>query len=156
MPGIPSRRDPLPGSRLPSQVLGRNVEFLRRVRRASQTNVALRMEYLGHKTWVRQTVAQVERAARHITADELVSLAVALQTSASTLLDPAGLEPGSVPTPIDVGTGSEIPYERARLLIHDFGAASPLHPNSVAFHWSEYDGTWTEAGGRLDVSQGDE
>ena len=78
MPGI-KRRDPHPEAAFPSRHVGERAGEWRRVRNLSQEEVAERMETLGHTTWRRQTVAQVEAAARSLTVDELVSLAMAVE-----------------------------------------------------------------------------
>jgi transcriptional regulator with XRE-family HTH domain len=52
-----------------------------------QAHVAARMRTLGHR-WVQQTVSEVERARRRVTAAELVSLTEVLGTTIAELLDP--------------------------------------------------------------------
>lgn len=54
-----------------------------------QEHVAARMRDLGHR-WVKQTVSEVERGNRRVTAAELVSLAVVLGAPIADLLDPRG------------------------------------------------------------------
>jgi transcriptional regulator with XRE-family HTH domain len=54
-----------------------------------QEHVAARMRDLGH-SWVQQTVSEVERGRRRVTASELVSLTVVLGASVGDLLDPRG------------------------------------------------------------------
>lgn len=62
-----------------------------------QEHVAARMRNLGHR-WVQQTVSEVERGRRRVTAAELVSLVLAVGASIGDLLDPHGprlsLDPG--------------------------------------------------------------
>jgi hypothetical protein len=48
------------------------------------------MQVLGHKTWRRVTVSEVERGRRNVTVPELVSLVVVLGASIERLLDPRG------------------------------------------------------------------
>lgn len=90
VPGI-KRRDPHPEARYPSQFVGDRVGEWRRVKNISQEEVAERMQTLGHTSWYRQTVAQVESAARNLTVDELVSLAIALECTVADLFSTATL-----------------------------------------------------------------
>lgn len=53
-----------------------------------QTDVAARMRLLGHPTWTRATVSQVERGQRNITAVELLAAALALGVTVADLLNP--------------------------------------------------------------------
>lgn len=110
MPGIP-RRDSLPDSAYPSQHVGRRASEMRRVRNMSQDEIADRMVTLGHSTWRRQTVSQVESADRSLTVDELVSLAVVLESTVSYLFDPASLGsglPGEKSARVDLGFGHSL------------------------------------------------
>jgi len=54
-----------------------------------QEHVALRMRDLGHN-WVQQTVSEVERGRRRVTAAELLSLTIVLGATIGDLLDPRG------------------------------------------------------------------
>jgi transcriptional regulator with XRE-family HTH domain len=54
-----------------------------------QEHVAARMRDLGHN-WVRQTVSEVERGRRRVTATELFSLTLVLGASIGDLFDPLG------------------------------------------------------------------
>lgn len=54
-----------------------------------QEHVAARMRDLGHN-WVRQTVSEVERGRRRVTATELFSLTLVLGASIGDLFDPIG------------------------------------------------------------------
>jgi transcriptional regulator with XRE-family HTH domain len=56
-----------------------------------QEHVAARMRDLGHN-WVQQTVSEVERGRRRVTATELVSLTLVLGASIGDLFDPFGRE----------------------------------------------------------------
>lgn len=104
MPGIPARREPHPDSSYPSRIVGKRAKDARRLHdRLSQEAVADRMVALGHDTWVRQTVGQVEDAERNLTVDELVSLAAALQTVVAYLLSPASPADPLTDEPVDVG-----------------------------------------------------
>lgn len=54
-----------------------------------QEHVAARMRDLGH-SWMQQTVSEVERGRRRVTATELLSLTLVLGASIGDLLDPIG------------------------------------------------------------------
>lgn len=54
-----------------------------------QEHVAARMRDLGHN-WVRQTVSEVERGRRRVTATELFSLTLVLGATIGDLFDPIG------------------------------------------------------------------
>jgi transcriptional regulator with XRE-family HTH domain len=58
--------------------------------RMEQDHVATRMRLLGHTTWSRVTVSEVERGLRNVTVPELVSLAVVLGATIEQLLDTRG------------------------------------------------------------------
>lgn len=55
-----------------------------------QEHVAARMRDLGHKNWVQQTVSEVERGRRRVTATELFSLTLVLGATIGDLFDPIG------------------------------------------------------------------
>ena len=50
------------------------------------------MRDLGHKNWVQQTVSEVERGRRRVTATELFSLTLVLGATIGDLFDPIGWE----------------------------------------------------------------
>lgn len=77
------------GSRYASEVLADNIHGHRSLRRMSQQALADQMKALGHGWW-RATVSEVERAGRTVTTDELLALALALDTTIADLLDPTG------------------------------------------------------------------
>jgi transcriptional regulator with XRE-family HTH domain len=87
-----SGRQPKPGSRFPSEILADNVRTWRGLRRYSQAQLAERMTRLGHP-WSESIVGFVERGERNVTVDELVGLAIVLNTrEIGSLLDPLGPE----------------------------------------------------------------
>ena len=57
-----------------------------------QEQVAARMRDLGHKNWVQQTVSEVERGRRRVTATELFSLTLVLGATIGDLFNPIGWE----------------------------------------------------------------
>lgn len=75
------------------------------------------MEVLGHTSWQRQTVGQVEKAERNLTVDEFVSLALALDCTVSALLSPWPLLSGDWPDDqewqpkVDLGLNNPMPYK---------------------------------------------
>ena len=70
------------------EVLARNVRAARKRLGINQQDLAARMQALGHDAWLHQTVGNVEKGKRRITAEEVVSLAYALQTSIGPLMAP--------------------------------------------------------------------
>lgn len=132
MPGIPSRRAPHKGSKYPSQIVGQRARDARRLHDdLSQEKVADRMVDLGHPTWKRQTVGQIETAERNLTVDELVSLAAALETAVSYLLSPASASDPFTAEPVDIG-GPE-PLDRSELL-SIYGFSTMPHPQAFAYY----------------------
>lgn len=131
MPGI-RRRSALPDSSHPSEYVGQRAAELRRVQNISQEEVADRMVTLGHQSWRRQTVAQIETAERNITVDELISLALALGCFAKSLLDPVPVHNsqwGRAGTSdserrIDLGLSSPIP-RRSYVAVLGFDPRQP-------------------------------
>ena len=136
MPRIPSRSAPHEGSKYPSQIVAQRARDARRLHDdLSQENVAERMVSLGHPTWKRQTVGQIETAERNLTVDELVSLAAALETAVSYLLSPASVSDPYTAQPVDVG-GPE-PLDRNQLLSL-YGFTTMPHPQAYAYYeWSD-------------------
>lgn len=72
--------------------LGRNMSGERGRLQLSQTAVAKRMENLGFDDWRQQTVANVEKGKRRLTAEELFGLTEALETTLARLLSTVGGE----------------------------------------------------------------
>jgi len=96
------------------------------------------MEMLGHESWKRQTVGQVEKGKRNLTVDELISLAAALQTTVAFLVSPAPLwsgYPGEKDALVDAGGPS--PLDRDQLLdLYGFQwQASPS--TNIFYAWEE-------------------
>ena len=72
--------------------LGRNISADRGRLQLSQTAVAARMQELGFEDWRQQTVANVEKGRRRVTAEEVLGLVVALETTLPRLLAPIGAD----------------------------------------------------------------
>lgn len=71
-----------------TDVLARNVRAARSRLGVSQEMLASRMRSLGYTAWLRQTVANVEKARRRVMAEEIFGLAYALETSIAVLMCP--------------------------------------------------------------------
>ena len=136
MPGIPARREPHPDSSYPSRIVGKRAKDARRLHdRLSQEAVADRMVVLGHGTWTRQTVGQVENAARNLTVDELVSLAAALQTVVAYLLSPASPADPYTDEPVDIGGPDALGRDK---MISLYGFTRNPYPHAWGYYeWPE-------------------
>jgi 8-oxo-dGTP diphosphatase len=73
-------------------ILGRNISGARGRLQFSQTAVAERMVNLGFSDWRQQTLANVEKGKRRLTAEELIGLAEALETTLAALVGVVGGE----------------------------------------------------------------
>ena len=69
-------------------VLAANVRATRSRKRLGQADVTARMRALGFDQWHRQTLGKIERGERRLTAEELLGLSGALDTSVATLMMP--------------------------------------------------------------------
>ena len=69
-------------------VLVRNIRAARSRAGLDQADVVTRMRELGFDTWHRQTMGKVERSERRVTAEEIIGLALALETTVPRLLEP--------------------------------------------------------------------
>ena len=129
MAGTPSRagRHPKQASRFVSDVLAENVRVLRAIRGLTQEVLADRMSFLGHG-WKRQTVGQIARHDRSTSVDELLGLAIALDTSVPRLIDPRGFDKKH-PFYLDVGSAEPLDLGMALDLVTGGGA--------VAIEWDQ-------------------
>src|SRR5437870_2675105 len=109
-PGM-DRRTPHKGSRFLSDVLADNLRAVRAQRRLKQEDIAAGMRKLGHPTWVRATVSEVERGRRNVTVNELLPLALLLEVAPFDLLNPIpiGGGPPQYAPALDVGTSVPLP-----------------------------------------------
>jgi transcriptional regulator with XRE-family HTH domain len=76
-----------------ADVLAANIRAARSRKGLQQEPLAARMQDLGFSAWLRQTVANVEKGRRRVTAEEIFGLAVALETTIAALMtasDPDG------------------------------------------------------------------
>jgi transcriptional regulator with XRE-family HTH domain len=69
-----------------AEVLECNIRVARTRADLTQAQVCDRMQALGFTNWYRQTLARVETGARRVLAEEMLALALALETSLSRLL----------------------------------------------------------------------
>jgi transcriptional regulator with XRE-family HTH domain len=104
-------RRPAPGSRFLSDVLADNVRAYRSLRRLSQEELARRMVAARHP-WTRATVSDIERANRNVTIDELLTLAMIVDSPIGDLLDPAGVD-GRGTVQLDFGGWRPMPVGMA-------------------------------------------
>ena len=130
MPGI--RREPHQDSKYPSRIVGQRAKDARRLHdHLSQEATADRMVALGHGTWTRQTVGQVENAERNLTVDELVSLAAALQTMVAYLLSPASPADPFTDELVDIGGPDSLGRAEMRGL---YGFNRIPHPQADGYY----------------------
>lgn len=71
-----------------SDVLAQNIRAARSRTDLGQEAVAERMRHLGFTAWIRQTVGSTERGRRRPTAEEMLGLAICLETSVQRLMTP--------------------------------------------------------------------
>ena len=132
-------------SQFPSQGLAQNVRVIRRWWDLSQADLAERMANLGHG-WVRQTVGEVERSRRSVSVDELLGLAMALKTSAITLLDPSATRDQDEPPLTDIGLTEPVTVNQLFVFITGVLGTRPLPfategIKSQALGWSDNEPT---------------
>lgn len=72
-----------------ADVLAGNIRAERSRLGINQEALATRMRALGYSAWLRQTVANVEKTRRRVTAEEVLGLALALQSTIAELMRPA-------------------------------------------------------------------
>ena len=89
-PVPPSDAAPYPGARYATSIVAANVAGYRKALDLRQVDLAERMQALGHP-WSQNVVTIIETQQRHVTVDELLGLAVALEVTVPDLLDPAGI-----------------------------------------------------------------
>jgi transcriptional regulator with XRE-family HTH domain len=87
----------------------RNIRAQRAALRLTQASVAKRMNQLGY-AWYPQTVGLVERDQRPLSADELVALALCLETTPDVLFGPVG------GASVVVFGDQQIPAQRLRII----------------------------------------
>ena len=124
-------------------ILGRNISAERGRLQASQTAIGERMAKLGFDDWRQQTVASVEKGKRRLTAEELLGLIEALETTLSSLLTSHG---GEIFVELPSGSGRYMPgAEVIRLAGGGKGGAGMIRwyknsPSRVAVSPREFEG----------------
>jgi transcriptional regulator with XRE-family HTH domain len=85
------------------KLVGRRIREARAAVNLSQADLAERMRECGFRGWLSQTVSSTERAARRVTAEELLGLMVACETDFTALVYPAAeFEAVSLPVGVEV------------------------------------------------------
>jgi transcriptional regulator with XRE-family HTH domain len=69
-------------------LLASNIRAARSRIGLDQADVTTRMRKLGFGTWHRQTLGNIETSKRRVTAEEVIGLALALETTIPRLLEP--------------------------------------------------------------------
>jgi hypothetical protein len=79
-------------------VVAANIRAARSRKDLTQDALAARMRHLGFTAWLRQTVPSVEKGRRRVTAEEVLGLALALETTIAALMG-ASDQDGSIDLP---------------------------------------------------------
>jgi len=113
----------------PGAILARNIAAARVRLRLQQSDLADRMRDLGWK-WVRQTVGEVENDRRRLTAEEVLGLAIALETTVARLMSPLWEDEWVLlPAGMSLRVGAVI-----TLVTGELSAADSI-PTSREFRW---------------------
>ena len=102
-----------------ADVLAKNVRAARGRVGLQQEPLAARMRALGYSAWLRQAVANVEKGRRRLTAEEVLGLAYALETSMAALIAPATDD-----KIVDFPSGAEITVSSVRQSARGFNDGS--------------------------------
>jgi transcriptional regulator with XRE-family HTH domain len=104
------------------EIIAANIRAERGRCRLDQGQLCERMRSLGHTTWHKQTVSEAEHGRRAIRADELFSLAAALETEPAVLLQP--------PAGVQAASPNGLPYAAHAGWRHDGKPAFRLLPEA--------------------------
>jgi len=121
--GVPQHQ-PFEAPQPYGKVVGRNISAARGRLQRSQTSLAKRMRSIGFSAWKQQTVANVEQGKRSVTAVELVGLALSLDVTVRTLLEPQPMD-GQIELP----DGESYSERTVRLLVAEV--------NSRPIYWND-------------------
>jgi 8-oxo-dGTP diphosphatase len=115
-----------------ADVLRRNIRSLRGRAGLNQGLVVERMRALGYTSWHRQTMGNVERGERRVTAEEIFGLAVALETTIAALMSPLPddkvVEFPSAPEPVTVWSVQQLVHGmNVGLVAWRRGGAEPVY-----------------------------
>ncbi|MGH3274329.1 MAG: helix-turn-helix domain-containing protein [Streptosporangiaceae bacterium] len=106
----------MPTIRTYTEVLARNIRSARAAAGLQQEPVAVRMRKLGFTAWLRQTVANVEKGRRGLRAEEIIGLALALETTVPQLLEPLAQDEWvQLPSGESLAPGAYIDLIRGRI-----------------------------------------
>jgi 8-oxo-dGTP pyrophosphatase MutT (NUDIX family)/transcriptional regulator with XRE-family HTH domain len=116
------------------EVLARNIRAARSRADLSQQDLAARMQRLGYSAWLYQTVGNVERGKRRVTAEEILALALALGTTISALMS-ASDQDGAIELPGGQALGAVSVERLAGRGINDLAIAwrGTLGPSVTGF-----------------------
>jgi transcriptional regulator with XRE-family HTH domain len=114
-----SGKEPVEGAVFPSTVAAQNIQALRKRRRLSQKDITDRMNLLDHG-WHTPTVSQVEGAMRAVTVEELWGLALALETTITSILTPKSLS-GEGTSHLDAGLAEPLGMGAAARVLGENG-----------------------------------
>ena len=107
------------------EILARNIRAARSRVDIGQESVAARMRALGYEAWLRQTVGSTERGRRRPTAEEILGLAICLETTAQHLMSPL-LQDG----PVELPSGVSLAAGQVRSLIFGIDPSMEDFPGS--------------------------
>lgn len=108
-----------------ADVLARNIRAARSRLGLGQESLATRMRALGYEAWLRQTVGSTERGRRRPTAEEILGLAVCLETTVHHLMSPL-LQDG----PVELPAGLLLTAGQVRALVFGWGLNDAQLPGS--------------------------
>jgi transcriptional regulator with XRE-family HTH domain len=116
-------------------IAGENVRRVRQARGLSQRGLVARMNALGFENWHPATAHGVEKGTRQIPLDELLAIAVCLDTDLASLLDPvrAGVER------VDVGMPWSLDTYNFRIIIPIPEEQGPAPRFARAVDWDEWE-----------------
>ena len=116
-------------------IAGENVRRVRQVRGLTQRGLVARMNALGFENWHPATAHGVEKGTRQIPLDELLAIAVCLDTDLASLLDPV---PAGV-TSIDVGMPWTLNTYNFRIIVPIPEEQGPAPRLVRAVNWDGWD-----------------
>ena len=117
-----------------SDVLAQNIRAARSRTDLGQEAVAERMQNLGFSAWIRQTVSSTERGRRRPTGEEILGLAICLETTAQRLMTPLWEDKWvALPSGEALTVGAVVSFVTGERLAHDSTAGSvQWYGNSLA------------------------
>lgn len=113
-----------------AEVLARNVRAARSRSGLQQEPLAERMRHLGFHAWLRQTIANVEKGRRALRAEEVLGLAICLETTVQRLMTPLWEDKW-----VDLPSGVPLRVGAVVTLVTGELAASDSIPTAEEFRW---------------------